>query len=1343
MAHILTYCRIRPTTTFSQCFDWDASKVYIRIPEVTPSGRTSVDKKKTVDHEFGFGSLFGPHTSQDEVFDSVAKSIVNGFLSGYNGTIFAYGQTGSGKTFTVEGGARKYSDRGLAPRAVSLIYKSLESRQDEDISVHVSYLEIYQEVGYDLLNPSTRPGNVVTHLPKVHVVEGPNNTCVVRNLSQHLAADEHVAQSLLLQGQANRKVAETPMNQRSSRSHAVFTVHLTARSPGSEIITRSKLHLVDLAGSERASKTGISGEQLGEAKFINLSLHYLERVIVALQDSVKITESRFRSNSFGSSRNVRIGSASSTRSNRSRSSSFHGSTSRHIPYRNSLLTMVLRDSLGGNCLTAMIATISIEESNLGESISTCRFAQRVACIKNHASRNEELDDKMVIKRLRRRIAELEAEIACLKSVNSEGATANTSTSSPAALQTALDAKLENDGDSFKVPRSVSLSDDDKKLCVKVMHGFIGGRIRDPVSNGISDPYKFRECMQILREMLMRSYALEESQQQRVESAPPARHERRRERRSRTSSHEDDVIANETQKPMTDEKLDMPERIQSAPVSHGRRTQKDRERDHRRRIEEAHQVLSPRNSGSAQSRTRNNYKTPFEEKREKDIERIGAKVDRYLNSQADDQKELMEFQVSVKEQKLEYMEMEITNKLDALTESIAQQHAYILQLKRDREDTEVIVREKTVLNQLRNRQGKYERRLKFVKEQLMLFQHHQKMMMKSQGQARLDKENEDDPERADNISYKEQLIERYQFRDGRMDSRKVLEVLKKEERKQEKLQSRIEMQRIQAVSDHMTIKEAQTRSKLAEFQEKLKQAKEERQKHEKVRPSSSPASSWWYASRKENSNMSGNSENADFGSPATNGWANSTPKSSGELKRTWSGLSSSIDTPSNSGVSSRDKSFMNGSSNINSAYSSLAQDSDSNLDGSNPVKRTLANSWADQHHANSPPNRSGSYNTSSNSGTSVPNVSRRGQNGENLTVEDIEGDVTQNSLPSKKSAQKSLFRQEDSKDTGEVKKSGFDDSFLYRPARNPMMKMSRKQKENAEHTPASKNEEIVDDQTEMTFSPTEYTQNENRYSFDPKKFSLQSKTFDSAMSTMLDDRASEATTQSKEPPDLFSSSKWSNYSSGFGDSASQSGPYSASAGRSSHGRNMWPGDKGPDSNPVSVKEKLARYLDKAAASGANKRTQPIMARRRTQNIDYRAGDDISTFASSSLKLTSPSMESFGTDPLSMYMTSSFLTEDSRVTADGDVAQRTDTKGSVKSKDEKAKDSSKVSKDSVGDGSNKKMNKPKIKAMDESEREESYVSAIRQQKERVAKIRKAMRAAEVIQTAWRRHQAKKKR
>ncbi|XP_075123451.1 kinesin-like protein KIF6 [Leptodactylus fuscus] len=204
-------------------------------------------------------------------------------------------------------------------------------------------------------------------------MEDPDQNIHLKNLSLQPATTEEEALNLLFLGDTNRMIAETPMNQASTRSHCIFTIHISSKEPGSATVRRSKLHMVDLAGSERVAKTGVGGQLLTEAKYINLSLHYLEQVIIALAEK-----------------------------NRS-----------HIPYRNSMMTSVLRDSLGGNCMTTMIATLSLEKRNIDESISTCRFAQRVALIKNEAVLNEEIDPQLMIGRLKKEIQGLKDEIALI------------------------------------------------------------------------------------------------------------------------------------------------------------------------------------------------------------------------------------------------------------------------------------------------------------------------------------------------------------------------------------------------------------------------------------------------------------------------------------------------------------------------------------------------------------------------------------------------------------------------------------------------------------------------------------------------------------------------------------------------------------------------------------------------------------------------------------------------------------------------------------------------------------------------------------------------------------------
>jgi len=373
---IKVFLRIRPTRRPSGylCLDDEnPGAVKFEIPNEVAS--THVNNNKT-SYGFRFNGIVGPDANQEDVFDRVAKDAALSAMEGFNATVFAYGQTGSGKTFTMTGGAERYIDRGIIPRALSLLFSEIERRTDVQITAHISYLEIYNDNGYDLLNPSHEYQGI-EDLPKVNLMEDDEGNIHLKNLSMHLASSEEDALNLLFLGDTNRAISETPMNLASSRSHCIFTISLEMRQAGSDVIRRSKLHLVDLAGSERVHKTNSGGTLLREAKHINSSLHYLEMVIVALHER-------------------------------------HVKGRIHIPYRNSMMTSVLRDSLGGNCKTSMIATISAEKANTEETISTCRFAQRVALVQNDALVNEEIDPSMLIKKLKSEVVALREEVAFLK-----------------------------------------------------------------------------------------------------------------------------------------------------------------------------------------------------------------------------------------------------------------------------------------------------------------------------------------------------------------------------------------------------------------------------------------------------------------------------------------------------------------------------------------------------------------------------------------------------------------------------------------------------------------------------------------------------------------------------------------------------------------------------------------------------------------------------------------------------------------------------------------------------------------------------------------------------------------
>ncbi|XP_042645239.1 kinesin-like protein KIF6 isoform X3 [Tyto alba] len=371
---VRVYARVKPLGRRQQAGIYSVdndekslSNLEIIVPRDLADGFVN---NKRESYHFKFQKIFDQEAKQDVVFDNIAKPVAECALAGYNGTIFAYGQTGSGKTFTITGGAERYSDRGIIPRTLSYIFDQLQKDSSKVYTTHISYLEIYNECGYDLLE-SRHEASRLEDLPKVTIMEDPDQNIHLKNLSLQQATNEEEALNLLFLGDTNRMIAETPMNEASTRSHCIFTIHISSKEPGSATIRRSKLHLVDLAGSERVAKTGVGGHLLTEAKYINLSLHYLEQVIIALAEK-----------------------------NRS-----------HIPYRNSMMTSVLRDSLGGNCMTTMIATLSIDKRNIDESISTCRFAQRVALIKNEAVLNEEIDPRLMIMQLKKEIQELKDELA--------------------------------------------------------------------------------------------------------------------------------------------------------------------------------------------------------------------------------------------------------------------------------------------------------------------------------------------------------------------------------------------------------------------------------------------------------------------------------------------------------------------------------------------------------------------------------------------------------------------------------------------------------------------------------------------------------------------------------------------------------------------------------------------------------------------------------------------------------------------------------------------------------------------------------------------------------------------
>lgn len=331
--------------------------VYPNRGVVEITNMTEANKEQT--KMFTYDAAYDACATQINLYNEVVFPLVSSVLDGFNGCIFAYGQTGTGKTFTMEGVRGNEDLKGIIPRTFEQIWLHINRTENFQFLVDVSYLEIYMEELRDLLKPNSKHLEVRERGSGVYV---PNLHAINCKSVDDMLNVMHI-------GNKNRTVGFTNMNEHSSRSHAIFMIRIEMCDIETNTIKVGKLNLIDLAGSERQSKTGASAERLKEASKINLALSSLGNVISALAEN-----------------------------------------SPHVPYRDSKLTRLLQDSLGGNSKTIMIANIGPSAYNYNETLTTLRYASRAKTIQNKPVKNEDPQDAKLkeyqeeIERLKRLIA---------------------------------------------------------------------------------------------------------------------------------------------------------------------------------------------------------------------------------------------------------------------------------------------------------------------------------------------------------------------------------------------------------------------------------------------------------------------------------------------------------------------------------------------------------------------------------------------------------------------------------------------------------------------------------------------------------------------------------------------------------------------------------------------------------------------------------------------------------------------------------------------------------------------------------------------------------------------------
>ena len=369
---VMVHLRIRPLSEDDIARYGQNSSV-----EYTDDSRGIVTLRKDYEKKtFNFDSVFDGNSRQDEIFNRVAHPVVSSVIEGYNGTIFSYGQTGTGKTFTMIGAGGE--SQGIIPKSAQYIFNHIQNCTTHGFTVKVGFLQIYMEMLQDLLNPNAEK--------QIRIREDPEEGVYLSGITWTPVTSTKNCMDLMYQGDKNRNTAFTSMNSHSSRSHAVYMIRVEKRVKHSieqleelekkgekpdQSMTKSVLYLVDLAGSERVSKSKAAGSRLDEAKNINLGLLALGNCIQALSDK----------------------------------------KAKYVPFRDSKLTRLLEDSLGGNSKTSLVVTIGPSLGHYQESISSLLFGTRAMKVENRPELNITVDYKALC-------AQLQAELDRINDSNS-------------------------------------------------------------------------------------------------------------------------------------------------------------------------------------------------------------------------------------------------------------------------------------------------------------------------------------------------------------------------------------------------------------------------------------------------------------------------------------------------------------------------------------------------------------------------------------------------------------------------------------------------------------------------------------------------------------------------------------------------------------------------------------------------------------------------------------------------------------------------------------------------------------------------------------------------------------